>query len=450
MSRTYRRRCGRVATDSGWKDDSGFVLLVTLVALVVLSMLGYTLASRVSAQRHRENYIIDYQQARYACDSAMKYAIATLGDIKDLELVSRPNEPDFSDLFSMSDEEYQALLAKWAAQQGLYGFEQYGDVCDVNDVNAEKKRYEENMESAQAGNDLNYLDYSGEEAEAIDLNDVTIRGPYGPVWPLVTEAVELEIGSAKVKVEMEDENAKYPVGWAAMNDPKVRREAEASFAIFCEWMGLTYEEIDTLREEAKALSEIKPFKVDFQPVSVRTQVNPVTAGSPARRGRRARTVYKTETVTPAQQLSKQTKDFAKLLHSSLIDTETLARPTLISETRKESALKYAGVWGAAKVNINSAPRNVLEGAFAFGGNADKIAEEIIQKRREKPFKNIEELRQALLMYSDSIGKCEKYITTTSDCFVIRVTATSGVAKASAAAAVIKTGSNIQKVASICD
>ena len=175
MSRTYRRRCGRVATDSGWKDDSGFVLLVTLVALVVLSMLGYTLASRVSAQRHRENYIIDYQQARYACDSAMKYAIATLGDIKDLELVSRPNEPDFSDVFSMSDEEYQALLAKWAAQQGLYGFEQYGDVCDVNDINAEKKRYEADMESGEAGNDLNYLEYSGEEAEAIDFLDFPFR-----------------------------------------------------------------------------------------------------------------------------------------------------------------------------------------------------------------------------------------------------------------------------------
>ncbi|HEC02357.1 MAG TPA: hypothetical protein ENI81_02375, partial [Phycisphaerales bacterium] len=56
----------------------GVVLLVTLVLLIVLSTLGYTLSSRVAAQRHRNQYIIDYTAARYACDSAVRYAIATL------------------------------------------------------------------------------------------------------------------------------------------------------------------------------------------------------------------------------------------------------------------------------------------------------------------------------------------------------------------------------------
>jgi hypothetical protein len=49
---------------------SGIVLLVTLVLLVVLSALMVTLSTRMSAQRHRNQYIIDYQSARYACDSA--------------------------------------------------------------------------------------------------------------------------------------------------------------------------------------------------------------------------------------------------------------------------------------------------------------------------------------------------------------------------------------------
>jgi hypothetical protein len=429
--------------------------MVTLVVLVVLSMLGYTLAGRVSAQRHRDNYIIDYQQARYACDSAMKYAFATLQDINDLKLISRPNEPDFSDLFALSEEEYQALLADWAAQQILYGSKGYGDVCDVNDVNAEGKRndgkrYKEDINMAEALNDLNYPDYSDANAEMIDLNEVTIPGPYGPEWPFVTEPVEFEIGSAKVKVEIEDENAKYPVGWTAIRDPKVQREAQASFQTFCEWMGLTNEEVDTLTKQADKLAKIKQFKVDFQPVRVRTQTTTGTTQSAGGRARRVRTVYRNETIPSAQQLSKQAKDFAQLLHGSLIDAEMLARPTIVSETRKESALKYAGMWGSSKVNINSAPRHVLEAAFAFGGNADKIAEEIIRRRRVRPFTNIEELRQALFGYSDSIGKCEKYITAQSDCFVIRVTATSGTAKASAAAAIIKTGSNVQKVAVISD
>ena len=124
----------------------------------------------------------------------------------------------------------------------------------------------------------------------------------------------------------------------------------------------------------------------------------------------------------------------------------LARPTIISETRAESALKYIGMWASSKVNINTAPRNVLEAAFTFGGDADKIAEEIIQRRRLKPFKDIEDLKKSLLKYSDSIEKCKKYITTASRFFTIRVSAVSGTAKASTVIAIINDGKKMEKVA----
>ncbi|MHC4175201.1 MAG: hypothetical protein ACYST5_20005, partial [Planctomycetota bacterium] len=65
------------------------MLLITLVILVVLSTLGYTLSSRVAAQRHRDQYIVDYSKARYGCDSAVKYALATLEEIS-VQLISRP------------------------------------------------------------------------------------------------------------------------------------------------------------------------------------------------------------------------------------------------------------------------------------------------------------------------------------------------------------------------
>ena len=53
--------------DRNSRNCRGIVLLVTLVLLVVLSTLGYTLTSRIAAQRHRNSYIIDYCKARYAC-----------------------------------------------------------------------------------------------------------------------------------------------------------------------------------------------------------------------------------------------------------------------------------------------------------------------------------------------------------------------------------------------
>lgn len=400
------------------------MLLVTLVLLVILSTMGYTLSSRVSAQRYRQQYIIDYSKARYGCQSAIKYALTTLEDINP-QLISRPNEPDFSDLFILSETEYRELLAEWAppitsTDENL--FSTAGSLNDVNDVN-----------------------YASGVGEFNAPNSLTVRGPYGPPWPFVTEPVEFEIGSTTVRIEIEDENAKYPVGWALLDNKKVRREAQAGFETFCEWMDIGYEQIDSLKQQLEQISEIKPFKLDFKPIKKRTPIKT----RKSRRGKRSRTTrFRTTTISVSEQVTRQTADFAKLFHGSLIDTEILARPTIISESRKESALKYMGMWASRKVNINTAPRHVLEAAFIFGGDAEEIAEDIIQRRRMKPFTDIEDLKKSLFRYSDSIGKCEKYITTVSRFFTIKVTAISGVAKASAIIAITKDDKKIERIAVI--
>jgi len=147
-------------------------------------------------------------------------------------------------------------------------------------------------------------------------------------------------------------------------------------------------------------------------------------------------------------MSDQTTHFAKLFHSSLIDTDPLAQPTIVVGDRKEYPLKYIGLWGTRQVNINTAPRHVLEAAFIFGGNQVEIAEEIIQQRQEEPFANIEDLKNKFSRYSDSIAKCEEYITTESNYFMIKITSTSGVAKASSMIAITKDGNKVTRIAVI--
>ncbi len=408
------------------RSAPGIVLLVTLVLLVVLSALGYALSSRLAIQRHRDQYIIDYSNARYGCDSAMKYAVATLEGINP-RLVARPNEPDFSDLFILSEQEYEELLAEWAAQNAAPPLPQGRD------------------ESFNDSNDVNDI---GGVTDFNDPNSLTIRGPYGPPWPFVTKPIEFKIGSATIRIEIEDENAKYPIGWAILGDKKIQREALAGFETFCEWMDVNKVQIDSLKEELKQISEVKPFKVDFKPITkterVAAKTTPPRKSSRARRTARVRTTVKKTTIP----VSRQTADFAKLFHSSLLDTELLARPTIISDSRKESALKYMGMWASSKVNINTAPRQVLEAAFAFGGDADKIAEGIIRRRRVRPFKDVKDLKKSLFRYSNSIEKCEKYITTVSRFFTIKVTAVSGVAEASAIMAIKKDGKKIERIAVI--
>ena len=409
------------------QNRQGIVLLVTLVLLVVLATLGYTLTSRVSANRHRKQYIIDYSKARYGCDSAVKYALATLEQI-DPMLISRPNEPDFSDLFALDEAGIQELLARWDTQS------------------AQKK----DSRSISGANNIKYA------GSYMNLDSTSIRGPYGPPWPLVTEPAEFEISSVKVRIEIEDENAKYPLGWALLNYPEVNLEAEVGFVTFCEMAGLDSEQIESLRSELNQIGNIKPFKMEFKPittvtkppVSPRTRTNPTTVRkSTTGRATTPQQVRRRVITIPAQ-ISEQTTHFARLFHSPLIDTETLARPNEMTGDRKESALKYMGTWGSRQININTAPRHVLEAAFIFGGDEVKIAEEIIQRRQIEPFVDIAGLKNALGSYSDQITKCEPYITTKSSLFTIKITAVSGVAKASSVIAITKNADNITRIAII--
>ncbi|MHC4912897.1 MAG: hypothetical protein ACYTE5_07820 [Planctomycetota bacterium] len=438
-------RIGR--KNRGVGSHRGIVLLVTLVLLVVLSTVGYTLSSRLAAQRHRDHYIIDYQVARYGCDSAIKYALAVLQDMNSPRLISRPNEPDFSDLFWKSEEEYREYLAEWAAKMQLGVSDMNKGLIDINDFNDVRNLFEVNdIDDINGVNDINNVNDFNEVGGIADLNDVNfmmVRGPYGPAWPFVTEPVEFQISSTTVRIEIEDENAKYPIGWAMLAD--AAREAETGLETFCEWMNVESEQIDSLKEQLEEISEIKPFKLEFKPIKiVERRATQTKSRRRTRRGRRR--VSQRRTVRKTIPATVHVADFAKLFHSGLIDTDTLGRPTIESESRKESALRYMGMWASRKVNINSAPRHVLEAAFTFGGEADKIAEEVIQRRRIQPFGDVEELRKSLLRYSDSIEKCAKYITATSNFFTIRVTAISGVAKASAVIAITKEGKKMRKIA----
>ena len=435
------------AAAGNYRTSGGVVLLITLVLLVVLSTVGYSLASRVAQRRHRDSYLIDYQAARYNCDSAVKYALAVLQEIEP-QLVERPNEPDFSDLFSLTEAEYEDFIEQWAFETAL-DTNQSVALTDENDILSRPNTLntpDANIMALIDGNTNALID--GNTTDLNSPDSYLIRGPYGPPWPFVTEPAEFEIGSGKVTIQIEDENAKYPIAWALLQDEEINTEAQASLETFCEWMDFGYSETEALKDQLEQINEIKPFKLKFEPIKITETKTTTTEARRGRRTRRSRRTPRSRTTKKTIPAAVHTTDFARLFHSSLIDVEALARPVIEGPDRKESALKYMGMWASTKVNINTAPRHVLEAAFTFGGDADKIAAEIIRRRRIKPFEDIEGLKKEMFRYSDSIQKCEEYITTTSRFFTIRVVATSGKAKASAVIAITKDGKKVQKIAVI--
>ncbi len=440
------------------ENQSAFVLLLTIVFLVVLATAGYILSSRFMAEGRRNRYMIDYVQARYACDSAVKYALATMQEFQPY-LISRPNEPDFSDLFHFTDAQYEQYITDWLMENEMNQEEDSGensgtdaglslssgldDNNDINDVNVITDLNDFNDTAFRKTYDSFITDFDNPQS-------LVIRGPYGPPWPLVLEPAELEIGTAKVKIEIEDENAKFPVGWAMIDDEQYNREARAAFITFCSWMwhDPNVEDlrarIEVIQEQFLEINEIKQFKLDFKTSTVQVTDQPVRTSG--RTQPKPRTVQRT--VSADQQMTRQSADFAKIFHSSLVEFDDFARPTIESDQRKESALKYMGMWGSAKVNINTAPRHVLEAAFTFGGREVDIANEIIIRRQVKPFASIDDLKNDLLQYSDSIGKCEKFITTTSNIFTIRITAVSGAARASVVIAIQKDNNQTKRLGAI--
>ena len=454
---------------------SGVALILMIVVLVVLTAMVYRISSAISQWKHRQQYMIDYQIARYACESGLKYALATIDELEP-NYISRLNEPDFSDLFTMSDEEYKQMMQDWA--------QKLGTEIDVNNLN--KNNFIGkfiNLGSLFETNDVNSLSKTGFNSQSADLsfpagpndindanapnirepNELFVRGPYGPPWPYVTEPVEIEFGDARVTIEIIDENAKLPLSWGISSDEQVKKESKAAILTFCEWMQMEPNDIEPLLVQLEAVKEIKPFSVNLKPVvtvtkqqasqsveepqkSTDNREDRLRSRRASRRARRTRT----ETVQETRPDIGHTMDFAKLMHSPMIDLERLAKPVNEDENRSESALKYISLWGTGQVNVNTAPRHVLEAAFTFGGDAVEIAEQIINLRKQQPFKDIDDLKKRLFSYSSSIEKCKPYITTQSSCFSIRVKATSGVAKVCATAGIKKEKGKFQKIGIIIE
>lgn len=444
----------------------GFVLILTLMILIVLVTLVYQLTLKLSDRRRADDYLIYYQQARYACDSGLKYAMVT-PQIVEPNYADRTVAPDFSDLFMMSDDQVDEMLAIWAERMNaewLKNQEQTGQeqaASDANDMISVLKSLvpegDPNLESMLKGvHDIS------EHNGLIDANELVVPGPYGPEWPLLVEPIEFEIGTAKVRITIEDENAKLPLVWLTNTDKQLLPVTKEILRVYCSWYGINEKDVTDFRTRLAKVSEIKPFNPNataFSSIvpttvsvgSAAAVIGPTSASTPARtaRGTAATATPQTAPAQPGAQMMrvglKTYSDYSRLMKTTYLNADWLTLPVFESQTRKEYPLKYLGIWGSTKVNINTAPRHVLEAAFAFGGDGDKIADAIIRQRQEKPFASIDDFRRQNIGYGGQIQKCENYITTQSDVFTIRIVATDGPARCTATAAVLRQGRNITKI-----
>ncbi|OQY04279.1 MAG: hypothetical protein B6I25_07165 [Planctomycetales bacterium 4572_13] len=451
--------------------SAGFVLLVTMIVLVVLASLTTGLAVQMSMAKRRQHYMIEYQRARYGLDSAMKYILNTLPD-KNFTLATRDEQPDFSDVFLMNTGEFSEFIASWAEtatdeqieavlREGA-SLTQPQPLSSEDMVSGLLSLFGGGTDNTSDANNMGADLYDEDEqlyVVELDPNDVVVPGPYGAPWPLVAEPIDLEIGSCNITITIADENAKMPLSWLVTDSKEANKQAENALKTFCEWMSWDQRQLHDLEAEITgAMDEIhkkKVFKLNPGPIiqktTTRTARKPATSRrttrSRRRTSRQSRTT--TRTTTKTRPAIAHTTDFAKLFHSSLLDREFLARPLPDTGQRIESPLKYLSLWGAQRVNINTAPRHVLAAAFSLAMDSFDLPEftqKVIEARKEKPLQKIEELKELGGLDADTMKKLENYLTTTSTFFQIRITSRSGNAHSSAVATVVKEGKKTQQLA----
>lgn len=453
----------------------GFVLLVVIIVLVVLASLATGLSVHLSMAKRRQQYRIEYQRSRYGADSAMKYILTELPN-KKIVLKDRREHPDFSDLFIMNQSEFAEFVATWsetATDEQIEAVLKEGASLSepVPLSTGDMVSRLSSLFGGGQGSDANQMDaepYDSDEQlymVELDPNDVVVPGPYGPPWPNVVEPINLEIGPCKVTITIEDENAKMPLSWFVTSSKGANKRAENALKTFCEWMSWDQEQLQQLEEEIQnsmdRIYEKKMFKLNPKPIILKT-VKKRTVKTPARstrtsrtrrtqsRTRRtARTREVRETKTKERPAVAHATDFAKLFHSSMLDRELLARPLPDTGERLESPLKYLSLWGAQRVNINTAPRHVLEATFSLAVDSfdlPELTQKVIEQRQEKPFKKIDELKELGRIDTGTMKKLQNYLTTTSTFFRIRVTSRSGNAGTSAVATVVKEGKKVQQLA----
>ena len=470
--------------------NAAFALLVTLVVLVVLTALTAGLATRMTMAKRRQQYMIAYQQARYGLDSGLKYILAEMPRTS-FTYQSREGMPDFSDVFWMDQAAYSQWIAQWAEtateeqieaamKEGasLYEAEPVdvgslmsrlsslfgGDESDPNSMNIEVASSDEPVDE-----DVYFME--------LDPNDIDVPGPYGVAWPYVTEPIEFEVGNCMVTITIEDENAKLPLSWLVQsygeNDTSPTFYAMQTFL---EWMAEVSEDgtsdlgelEDVLKEDMKTIYGRKKFTMNAGDILIKParsvgttryrtvrQRDPKTGKIVTKRVPITTKSTTTNTTSQKRPAVAHRTDFAKLFHSSLLEQDRLSVPRQYRGLgdEKETVLKYLGLWGSQRVNINTAPRHILEAAFSLAmtsSEAVDVTDEVILKRQEAPLKKIDEIKELGRLDTDTFDKLKPYITTASTFFKVRVTSHCGNASASAVAAVVKEGKQAETLVVLYD
>jgi len=233
----------------------------------------------------------------------------------------------------------------------------------------------------------------------------------------------IQIGMTDVEVEIQDENAKWPVLW------HMPRNSPFSVSLDQAQVQKGYNEFARLSEvdPADARTALRMFYEmgsQFRLPPAEFIVN-LTANSRTSRRIIYRHIGYTKKREEAIERRNQMKLFGRDFRDRLlndIDFETLNQKL----TGKSASFSdYFGIWGHNRINLNTASPEILKSAFLPLGLSAQKARLIIEYRKKKPFNHTNDLSQIKALGFNLIARIRPLSVVGPDTFTAKITARIG-------------------------
>jgi len=204
----------------------------------------------------------------------------------------------------------------------------------------------------------------------------------------VVEAQELKIGDVDVIIEVHDENAKLPLLWL-LRSPFGGRGSnfpKESLEHLGEAIGV---DDDLVNDIFGVIGRLKSG-VNL-PHGATLQLSK-DADKYKMKKKRRRHMSLSRKRKDAAKLRESMGGFANQWYVELSQDDDLSGLGDELETVSGTFGEYLGPWGHGKINLNTAPKEVLAAAFGDIGLNEAMLDTIITHRSEQPFTNTNELR----------------------------------------------------------
>jgi len=294
---------------------------------------------------------------------------------------------------------------------------------DFNDEGIDEpnsNEYALNTLEEQGGEDPNNLN------DPNDLNDPNTSDEFNLDFlenPFILAQKEIEVGDVKVTFEIQDENGKFPLLWYLRSPYSTNGNGSGAKQLdaFFKLMNIDREYGALVKKLANDI--VKDIALDYMELHLVKNEHKKGQRRTSRRTRPRSTYSKKQA-----QKAKRYEDmalFGTQWRKRILEDDEMAVLALPINDEGLVLSDYLGVWGTFKINLFTAPAEVIESSFAELGVTHDMALSMVEYREENEIKTVLDFNNAPDVDATVISDLYKASIFKTENFSVYVKATCG-------------------------